>query len=356
MIWLSWRQHRIEMLVLGIMLALIAAFLIYSSIAAYIVYYQVVQGTSVATCMQQHRQDALCQTLNSNFYMNFSAMKFLTDRLLHLALQPILLLVLLLQALVAMFLGAPLVASELERGTYRLVWTQNVTRLRWMAGKVGTQMGITLLLFALISLLVMWWNGPFDRLGGGVGPPSFDLEGIVPLAYMAYALSLAITAGTLLRKTVPAMAVTLVGYVAARITIDAWARPRYMPPLSVTWDPYSIVTLHEPFRATSLSGALWPYYGSDWVFYNGWVNHASHPIYDGDVYRVCSAPPNWDDGGALPGTPFTACTHAHGWLYMITYQPADRFWLYQGIESAIFLGLAAALLALAFWWVRERIS
>ena len=120
-------------------------------------------------------------------------------------------------------------------------------------------------------------------------------------------------------------------------------RARAICRCSVTWDPYSILTLHEPFRATSLSGALWPYYGSDWIFYNGWVNHAGHPIYDGDVYKVCSAPPNWDDGGALPRTTFTACTHAHGWLYMITYQPADRFWLYQGIESAIFFSLATAL-------------
>ena len=254
-----------------------------------------------------------------------------------------------------MFLGAPLVASELERGTYRLVWTQSVTRLRWMLVKVGTQMGIALLVFALISLLVMWWNGPFDRLGGGVEPLSFDFEGIVPLAYAAYALSLAIAASALLRKTLPAMVVTLVGYLAARIPIDALARPRYLPQLSVTWDPYSIITLHEPFRATSLSGALWPYYGSDWIFYNGWVNHAGHPIYDGDVYRVCAGP-SGNDYGALPGTSFTACTHAHGWLYMITYQPADRFWLFQGIESAIFFSLAAALLALAFWWVRTRIS
>ena len=76
MIWLTWRQHRIEMLVLGLMLALIAAFLVHSGLPAYIAYYQVVQGTSVATCMLQHRQDALCQTLNNNFYMNFSARNF----------------------------------------------------------------------------------------------------------------------------------------------------------------------------------------------------------------------------------------------------------------------------------------
>ena len=297
MIWLTWRQHRIEMLVLGLVLAVIAAFLVHSGLAAYTAYYQVVQGTSVATCMLQHRQDALCQTLNNNFYMNFSARNFFGG-ILRPALLPVLLPVLLLQALVGMFLGAPLVASELERGTYRLVWTQSVTRLRWMLGKVGALMGITLLLFALISLLVMWWNGPFDRLGGGVGPLSFDFEGIVPLAYMAYALSLAITAGTLLRKTVPAMAVTLVGYLAARIPIDAWARPNYLPPLSVTWDP-SIVSLHEPFTATATA----PYNGPDWILYSGWINHASHPIYVGDVYKACSAPPDWGDNGATAGNP-----------------------------------------------------
>ena len=47
------------------------------------------------------------------------------------------------------------------------------------------------------------------------------------------------------------------------------------------------------------------------------------------------------------------CTHAHGWLDATTYQPADRFWLFQGIETAVFLGAAAVLLALAIWWVRR---
>jgi hypothetical protein len=46
------------------------------------------------------------------------------------------------------------------------------------------------------------------------------------------------------------MVLTLLGYLAARIPIDALARPRYLPPLSVTWDPYSILSVHKPFRAT----------------------------------------------------------------------------------------------------------
>jgi hypothetical protein len=213
---------------------------------------------------------------------------------------------------------------------------------------------VILLVFALLSLLTMWWNnGPFEPLGGGVRPLPFDLEGIVPLAYAAYGLSLAIAAGTILRKTIPAMVVTLLGYLAARIPIDALARPRYLPPLSVTWDPYSILSVHKPFRATALMG---PYNGPDWVFFLGWVNHAGQPVYEGYIDKVCSGPPDWGDNGALPGTPFTACTHAHGWLYMVTWQPPDRFWLFQTIESVIFFGLAAALLVLAFWWVQTRIS
>jgi ABC-type transport system involved in multi-copper enzyme maturation permease subunit len=33
-------------------------------------------------------------------------------------------------ALLGMFWGAPLIARELESGTYRLAWTQSVTRRR----------------------------------------------------------------------------------------------------------------------------------------------------------------------------------------------------------------------------------
>jgi hypothetical protein len=38
------------------------------------------------------------------------------------------------------------------------------------------------------------------------------------------------------------------------------------------------------------------------------------------------------------------------------YHPASRFWLFQGIETAIFGGLAVALIAFAAWWIHERIT
>lgn len=349
MIWFSLRQQRFEVLALWLTLAGIAAFLVHSGLAAYTAYYyQVVPGTSMATCLAQHSQNALCQALNTNFFMNFSARNFSQNVNSATPLLP----ALLLQALVGMFVGVPLVAREMEQGTHSLIWTQSVTRVRWLAIKAATYMSITLLAFALFSILVMWWNGPFDRFGGGVAPVSFDFEGIVPVAYAAYALALGIATGALLRKTVPAMFVTLLGYSAARIPADAWARLRYLPPVTFVWDPYTSNSPRPPLSAAAIPA---PYQNNDWVLYSNWVDHAHRPVYVGIICQACSSPPNWDDGGALPHTPFTACTHAHGWLYMLTVQPPDRFWLFQSMESAIFFGLAALLLAFSFWWVRTRI-
>ena len=168
----------------------------------------------------------------------------------------------------------------------------------------------------------------------------------MPLAYAAYALALAIAAGTLLRKTVPAMVVTLVGYLAVRIPIEIWARPNYLPPLSVTWDPYLVAAPKMQPGEPGLDPLT-----------DGFVDHAGHPIPHAHApFDTCGTgpfPPWQGQGTTVWNGLFTACTHAHGWLYTATWQPADRFWLFQGIESAIFFGLAAALLALAFWWVRD---
>ena len=45
---------------------------------------------------------------------------------------------------------------------------------------------------------------------------------------------------------------------------------------------------------------------------------------------------------------------AHGYRGYLAYQPADRFWAFQGIETGIFLVLAAALLGVTFWVLKRR--
>ena len=50
------------------------------------------------------------------------------------------------------------------------------------------------------------------------------------------------------------------------------------------------------------------------------------------------------------------CVRARGFLNTDVFQPASRYWLFQGIEAALFSALALALLALAVWWVRRRLA
>jgi hypothetical protein len=45
-----------------------------------------------------------------------------------------------------------------------------------------------------------------------------------------------------------------------------------------------------------------------------------------------------------------------GYHQVLTYQPASRYWTFQGFEAAIFAGLAAALIGLSVWWVHHRLA
>ena len=127
--------------------------------------------------------------------------------------------VLVVPGLIGIFWGAPLVARELETGTFRLAWTQSVSRRRWTLTKLAL-LGLSGIVVAgVCSLLITWWASPLDRLGAG--PFShFDSRGIVPLAYAALAFTLGAAAGAAIRRTIPAMVATLVGFVGIRVFVS----------------------------------------------------------------------------------------------------------------------------------------
>jgi hypothetical protein len=45
---------------------------------------------------------------------------------------------------------------------------------------------------------------------------------------------------------------------------------------------------------------------------------------------------------------------AHGWRGFVTYQPSYRYWPFQGIETGIYVLLAAALIGVTFLVIRRR--
>jgi ABC-2 family transporter protein len=262
--------------------------------------------------------------------------------------------------LIGLFVGAPLIASELETGTFRLAWTQSVTRRRWLVIKIGLVGLIVIAGDALLTLLIDWWQLPFDALDQDVfNPLKFGFHGVVPIGYAAFAFALGVTAGVLLRRTVPAMAASLVGFVGARVAATAWLRPLLAAPLHksvpfLTASP--VVSVQSP--ATSMS--LLPpalQIPNGWV-YGAQIVDASGRPFTGHLLDVCPALSQILKSGPSAGPPTAVheCLVQLSATYhtLVTYQPAGRFWPFQWAETGIFVAAALALCGLAYWWLRRR--
>jgi hypothetical protein len=297
------------------------------------------------------------------------------------------LLVLAVPALIGMFWGAPLIAHELESGTFRLAWTQSVSRRRWLVVKLGLVGLASMVAAGVISLMATWWASPLDKVNQNrFSPAAFALHGFVPAGYAVFAFALGATAGLLLRRTLPAMAVTLVGFIAMRVGVTYWLRPHYMSPLTTTL-PLSNTDAGFSFTGVAGSPGVASIDASSPNLPNAWVNGESIVDRTGQaptsayIERKCSnlisnGPPSGavkhtggggvfePHGAVVSRAPagaqdsLTQCFRALGSKYhaVVTYQPADRFWTFQTIETALFVVLALALAGGAAWWVRHRLT
>jgi ABC-type transport system involved in multi-copper enzyme maturation permease subunit len=235
--------------------------------------------------------------------------------------------------LTGMFWGGPLIAREVEQGTHRLAWTQSVSRGRWLATKLGIfLLGATAVAAALTQVMT-WWFAPIERIQddfGRLNPDVFDFRGIVPIAYTLFVFALGAAAGAIFKRTVPAMAVTLVAYLPIKIGVQA-LRGHYLAPLNVTY----------------AFGTASPRLGSgDWVLGSEVVNRSGAVLGSAGTSDPCQA--------LASRTAGEACAVENGYRFVDTYQPLSRFWPFQLIESGIFVGLSIAVLAVAVWWILRR--
>jgi hypothetical protein len=219
--------------------------------------------------------------------------------------------------------GAPLVAHEIETGTTIFAWLQSVTRTRWLAIKAGCLLLAAATWGGAVSALVTWWSGPVNASSGEAFQTRFfDTQGIVPIGYAVFATALGITAGVLLRRTLPAIAVTLGVFIGVRLFVDDVIRQHLMPAVTV----YT-------------SSSQWSPPGAAWVLR---TTAAQIPIPCGPRSA----------GATGPGNGSGHCLEGLG--QFITYQPGSHYWPVQAIETGLYLALAAALLTVAFYVVRRR--
>lgn len=344
--WLTWRRHRFAILALTLLALALVGYLATSNAPARAALYRVTNGQSPASCMASQSQSVQCQQLTAQWNDTYNDPGDLFGWL-GVMLAPV---------VIGMFLGAPLVAGELEAGTQRLAWTQGVSRRRWLLTLVGAQLGVALLLMGAVELATWYWTGSHNLPGSNF--TVFDMIGAVPFAYTGFALALGLALGALTRRAVPAMLLTLVGYLAVRLPSALYLRPYYLPPLTLTWDPY--VTRNPSSQPAP----------QDWVLSSGWLNAQGEPLGGtrGFLGVPAGGPSPYPDTCSIHAplaSPLssnvwqgwdTFCTHTYGWRYSAVWQPASRFWLFQGIESVIFLTLAVALIALTLWLIRRVVA
>lgn len=326
MLWLTWRQHRKQALCAVIGLAVLAAIMIPTGLQMYDAMAETGLGDCVramdrGTLLLDRNADPSCRQADEMFDREVGVRAYLAVLLL---VPPV---------LAGMFWGATLVAREAEHGTHRLVWTQGVSRLRWLLVKGGLVTAGTAILAAAWAVLASWWITPLAT--ASIGPfafPSFDVLGLAPVGYAVFAVVLGIFSGAVSRKVLPAMAITLAGFVVARAAV-ALFRSRFQAPLEAQYPTNSETSPNQ--------------YRGDWFL--------SEEVYAADGTLQFEGRMSCPDGPP-PGEPADEVQLCSEGYNLLTYQPWDRFWPFQYLETGIFAALAVVLAGLAVYQVRRRVT
>jgi hypothetical protein len=327
MIWLTWRQHRKQAFFTLLGFAALAALMVPIGLSMRHTF----ADLGLAECVRQLSDPDVAAATRNSCDAGFNRF---TNQYGSLNLVAVLLIT--LPVLVGLFWGAPLVAREVEHGTHRFVWTQGVGRTRWALVKFGLVGAAVVALAVCYGLGMSWWINPLTHAAreGRFGLIVFDLQGVVPIAYTLFAVALGIFTGTVWKRMLPAMGITLAGFIGVRAAVAILARPHYQPARTLT---FPIEGIGEP---TTDRG--------DWILSMG-VRNADGTMVAADTRIMCPPGGKGPDGRAC-GAELGLGPGAYNWQL---YQPAGRFWLFQGIETGIFVALAALLLYLAVRRIRR---
>jgi hypothetical protein len=246
-------------------------------------------------------------------------------------------------ALIGAFVGAPVLARELETGTFRYVWTQGFGRWRWALGKLAPLAVVLAGAAGALSVLFSWYYQPYFAAGNAklglttlnpFSPTLFDLRGVAFAAWTLAAFAIGATVGLLIRRVVPAIATTLAVYAGLAFAVGVYLRQHYLTPV-LTSNP------NVP--------------GSAWIIGQQWLTKSGQPVSQFTLSQALQAQPDIaGKGGVLKSPDASQYLVQHGYTMWTSYQPASRFWPMQFIEGGWLLALSALLIAATVWLVRRR--
>jgi hypothetical protein len=371
-IWLTWRQFRVQAVTGVAAVALFAILLVLTESHMTSLY----DASGIVGC-----HGGACTGAANEFLMNLTSgpgVSFLPAGANAYVILYFLsvLVILIAPAVVGSFWGAPLIARELETGTARVAWNQSVTRTRWLAVKLALIGIAAMAVTEALSLVQAWWAAPIGKavgLGGGAsimgegrfGQFVFPSHGITPLGYAAFGFALGVTAGFLIRRAIPAMAVTLAIFAVVQFVTPLWIRPNLLPSsqtiatiAAAGANVTSVATITDVTSVThvrssqfALSAAAVPGHPGAWITYSGAANVAGQPV--SGIPAACASviPGNLGPGGSAA---LNNCLASHGIRVVLSYHPVSQFWPLQFAETGLFLILALAMAWYCFWRLNRR--
>ncbi len=320
MTWLTWRLHRSEA-ALGLVLfsALIA--IIFLATGAV----DTANNAALDGNCFENGEDQLCGQLVNDYFTQISRWGNLST-LLH---------------------GVPLAAAaliiiptlhEFERGTHRLAWTQSISRRRWALSRFGFAAAIGVAITVVWAFVAAHWRSSLmNGAGQNFGQDYFELSPIVLFGYGLFAIALGLAAAVLVRRLIPTLALLGVGFIGTRIFTTFELRERYRAPIT------------EIVPAASDAGP-YTWYPDRWILDESWLTRSGARISWEDVNQLCLPQSDAQNTEEF----YRKCLIDNGLQYFRSYHPNDRFMQFQLIETAIYLGLAAALFAGTYWWLTRR--
>ncbi|MEU4443572.1 hypothetical protein AB0K14_08840 [Actinosynnema sp. NPDC050801] len=330
MIWVAWRQHR------AVLLSLAAYAVVFTGLVVFMHVRLASQldAEEVAACFGQ-APDRFCE--DAKGYWDLRARLFNLDELARAAVFGF-------AALAGAFVGAPMFAREWEQRTHLLALSQSISPRRWFTTRVAVVLAATVLGAALLGA-AQWWAtmslaAPLD-VWKRLQPRYFEAQPVALIGYTLFAVALGIAAGLLLRRTLPAMAVTLVGVLGAVYAVRMFARPNYTTPVVAT------IPFDDPAQSASIDPGRWS-------LAQGFSDLDGRFVEDEEAaYEALSRCEQ------LPGEPgdarYVQCAADSGLTGTANLvHPGSRFWAFQFIEFGLFALAAAALIALSLWWLRKR--
>ena len=302
MAWVTWRQHRFALAGVAGLLGVLAAYLVFTGLPMHHAY------AAVAAC--RPASSLAC----GNATGDFDNAHWSTAEAIAVLLQVV-------PALIGAFAVAPILARELETGTFRYAWTQGIGRTRWTLAKL-VPLAVTVAAAAgAFSVLFSWYFKPFVDQG---------LQTRLPPLIGALA-------GMLIRRVVPAIAATMAAWAGLALSAGLFLRQHYLTPL----------VAHNPNLP-----------GSAWLISSGYTGRNGKPLSQAAISQFLQGyhPAAQQVGPNSLNTNLDPVGYIvqHGYQYWVSYQPGSRFWPFQWIEGGYLLGLSVLLLAATIWLVRHR--